>query len=258
MTVKSMARAGEPPAEVSADWTPGLMRFELSPEVGRYVLAHSHGPCAAGRALMQATAALGEPAVMMIAPEQYGFLRLLASMLGARRALDLGTFTGLSAMALAEGVGEGGCVVTVDRNPAWIDMARTYWRDAGVEGRVQARTGEIAEVLASLPLDEPFDLVFIDADKAQAHHYVEQALLRLSPHGIVVLDNVLWHGWVMEADRVDDDTQGMRHCNARLAGDPALEVTMLPIADGISIVRRRPGTGAAARKDSASNQISST
>ncbi len=230
------------PESVAADWTPGTMRFQLAPAVSDYLLAHSHGYGAAGRALVQATASLGEPAVMMIAPEQYGFLRLMASMLNARRALDLGTFTGLSAMALAEGVGEHGAVVTVDRNQAWIELARPYWRAAGIEGRVQVRVGEIADVLAALPMDEPFDIVFIDADKANAEHYVEQALLRLSPHGIVVLDNVLWHGWVMEESRQDEDTRGMRRCNVSLVRHPGLEVTMLPLADGLSIIRRTTGT----------------
>ncbi|WP_397475167.1 O-methyltransferase [Pusillimonas sp.] len=237
-TVVGVARQGQP-ADVAEDWTPGTMAFELPPHIAQYLLTHSTSYGPAGEALVQATAALGEPAVMMIAPEQYGVLRLLAALARARQVLDLGTFTGLSAMALAEAVGEQGRVVTVDRNPAWIKMAETYWRMAGLQDRIEVRVGEVAAILDAMPANELYDMVFIDVDKAGIHEYVEVVLRHLTPHGFIVLDNVLWHGWVLDPDRGDADTAGMRRCSALLAARPDLEVTMLPVADGISVIRRK-------------------
>ena len=228
-----------PREAVAPDWTLGRMHFQLTPELERYLLAHSTGYGAAGVALVRDTLALGDPAVMLLAPEQYSLLRFLARLSGARRALDLGTFTGLSALAFAEAMGPDGHVLTVDRNAGWVAMARSYWQLAGVADRIEARVGEAADVLAALPRHEPFDIAFIDVDKARVQHYVELTLQLLSPRGVIVVDNVLWHGWVLDAARTDADTVGMRAFNDSIVADPSLEVTMVPIGDGVSLIRRR-------------------
>lgn len=193
------------------------MAFHLDPGMEQYVVSHGtvYGP--AGEALVAATAALGD-AADMLGKEQYALFRLLSGLLGCRRALDVGTFTGLSALALAEGMGTGGRVVTIDRNRAWIDMARRFWDMAGVAGRIDARVGEAADVLASLPSGEPFDIAFLE---------------------LLLVDNVLWHRWVLDPARRDADTDGMRRFNDRLACDARVEVSMLPVADGLTLVRRK-------------------
>lgn len=218
------------------------MRFELEPDVERYVVSRGlgHGAAAAA-ALVAETAALGEPAVMMIAREQYAFFRFMAAHLDCRRVLDVGTFTGLSALAFAEGMRPGGRVTTIERDPAWIAKARTHWERAGVADRIDVRIGEAADVMAKMTAepDARFDIVFIDVDKARVGEYVDRALEMLAPRGLVIVDNVLWHGWVLDATRVDPDTDGMRQFNDRIARDPRVDVVMLPMADGVTMIRRR-------------------
>jgi caffeoyl-CoA O-methyltransferase len=229
-----------PLPEVSADWTPGRMAFQLGAAFERYVLEHSSGYSPAAARLFDATVALGEPAAMMLAKEQYALLRFLAGLLGCRRALDVGTFTGLSAMAFAEGMGPGGRITTIDRNRAWIEIARRHWDAAGVTDRIDVRTGEALDVLqhlASAP-GERFDIAFLDVDKARVRDYFELTLPLLAPRALLVVDNTLWHGWVMDSARSDADTDGMRRFNDSVAADPRVEAAVLPVGDGMTLIRR--------------------
>jgi predicted O-methyltransferase YrrM len=220
-------------------WTLGRMAFQLEPDAEAYILEHSarYGP--SGEALVAETAALGDPAVMMLAKEEYALLRFLAGALRCRRALDVGTFTGLSALALADGMGPGGRVLSIDRDARWVEIARRHWRSAGVDSRIDVRLGEAADVLRDLPSDEKFDVVFLDVDKAGLTRYLQRALELLAPGGVVAIDNTLWHGWVLDAQRTDADTRGVRAVNALIAGDPGLEAVLLPVGDGLTLVRRR-------------------
>lgn len=229
----------------SHDWTLGNMAFTLPAPVESYVLAHSPGYDAAAAALAAATQALGDPAVMMLGKEQYAFFRFLCGMLGARRALDVGTFTGMSAMALAAGVGPQGAVLTLDRTDTWLPLAQRHWREGGVAERIEARTGEAIEILRELRAARvaPFDLVFIDVDKARVQEYFELALDLLAPNGVVIVDNAIWHGWVLDEARNDADTSGMRTFNRAIAADPRVEAVLLPIADGMMLIRRRARFG---------------
>lgn len=222
-------------------WTPGRMMFQLDARVESYVLSHSVGYGPAGTALADETAALGDPAVMMLGKEQYPLFRFLAGHLGCRRALDVGTFTGLSALAFADGMGPGGRVTTIDRHPGWIEIARRHWAAAGVDDRIEVRIGEAIDVLRELAAaaDQRFDIVFIDVDKARVGQYFDHALAVLAPRGLIIVDNALWHGWVLDDDRADADTEGMRRFNDRIAADPRFEVALLPIADGMALIRRR-------------------
>jgi caffeoyl-CoA O-methyltransferase len=214
------------------------MKFQLAAEMESYVLAHSTGYGPAGAALVEETAALGDPAAMMLGKEQYALFRLLAGLMGCRRALDVGTFTGLSALAFAEGMGPDGRVVTIDRNRAWTERAGKYWEMANVTDRIDVRIGEAIEVLGQLS-GESFDIAFLDVDKARVQDYFELALPLLAPRGLLMLDNALWHGWVLDPMRTDEDTEGMRRFNDRLVRDPRVEVALLPIADGLTLIRRR-------------------
>jgi predicted O-methyltransferase YrrM len=213
------------------------MAFQLDEAREAYVLANSPGYDAVAAALAQETVALGEPAVMMLGKEQYAFLAFLAR--GARLALDLGTFTGLSALALARAMPQGR-VVTVDRSNAWSGIAERHWRAAGVRDRIDARHAEADAVLAELAqAGARLDFAFIDVDKAGLPRYAEAVLDLLAPAGVMAVDNALWHGWVLDPARTDPDTEGMRRFSSRVAKDAALEVVMLPIADGMTLVRRR-------------------
>lgn len=223
------------------DWTLGNMAFTLPSAIEAYVLAHSPGYDAAAAALAAETQALGDPAVMMLGKEQFAFFRFLCGVLGARRALDVGTFTGMSALAFAAGMGSSGRVITIDRTPAWLPLARRHWRAAGVDDRIDARTGEAAVELGALRREggAPFDIVFIDVDKAGVRGYVDVAFDLLAPRGIVIVDNAAWHGWVLDPSRTDADTAGMRDFNRAIADDPRVEPVLLPVADGMMLIRRR-------------------
>jgi predicted O-methyltransferase YrrM len=174
---------------------------------------------------------------MMLAKEQYALLGLLVR--GCRLALDLGTFTGLSALALAEAMPEGR-VITVDRSKQWAGIAERHWRDAGVRDRIDARCAEADDVLAELAATQAkIDFAFVDIDKAGMCRYTEAVLDVLDPEGMVVVDNTLWHGWVFDEDRTDPNTEGVRRFNRWTACDPRVEACMLPIADGMTLLRRR-------------------
>lgn len=252
--------AASVPAGATHDWTAGQMRFQLDRAMEDYVVARSTGWGEAGSALVAATAALGEPAVMMIAKEQYAFFRVLAGAPHCRRVLDVGTFTGLSALAFADGMStrerasssgahlaQGqtlavpGRVTTIDRNETWIDLARRHWSAAGVADRIEARVGEADDVMAALAAqrDARYDIVFIDVDKARVTEYFELALALLAPGGLVMVDNALWHGWVQDSSRTDADTEGMRQFNDAIAADARVDASLLPIADGLWLIRRR-------------------
>ena len=199
-------------------------------------------PVVAG--LVEKTAALGDQAGMMVPAEQAALLTLLAATLGARTAVDVGTFTGLSALALARGLAPGGKVITCDVSDAHTDLAREYWELAGVADRVDFRMGAAGRTLAGLAADLAADLVFIDADKMNYPTYHTLAVPLLRPGGLLIADNVFLDGYVMDPDLAGDSL--MRSCarqvrafNAALAADDRLDVVMLPIADGLTIARKR-------------------
>ena len=170
-------------------------------------------------------------------------LMFLAQLMGARRAVDVGTFTGYSALALALAMGSDSQVVTVDIETEYQDIAQAHWRNADVATRITAMTGPATEVLDTLILEQGeaggFDIVFIDADKENYARYYEQALVLARPGGLIALDNMLWRGRVADPANTNPRTLALRALNRAIRDDDRVSAVLLPIGDGFSIVRKR-------------------
>ncbi len=217
----------------------GPKSFQLSPEIHAYLVEHGTPPDAVQRELIEETRKLGGLSMMQIAPEQGAFMTLLARAIGARRAVEVGTFTGYSALCIARGLTEDGRLLCCDISEEWTSIGKPFWERAGVAGKIDLRIGPAIETLSALPEDAAFDLGFIDADKPGYHGYYEEILRRLRPGGLILVDNVLWMGRVVDATADDEQTQAIRAFNERVASDERVDAVMLPISDGLTILRRR-------------------
>ena len=215
--------------------------FLLSAELADYVRGAADPPDDVVAELIAETAAMtatgdGRP-TYQVAPEQAALLTLLTRISGARWAVEIGTFTGLSALAIARGLPADGGLLCLDRDARWTDVARRYWARAGVAERVELRLGEAAEVLAGLPVRPTFDLAFVDADKTGYAGYVDALHPRMHPGGLLVLDNTLRAGRVL--DPRDDDDRAIAALNTALAADERFDTVLLPVADGLTLLRVR-------------------
>ncbi|TFV90451.1 O-methyltransferase [Blastococcus sp. CT_GayMR16] len=215
--------------------------FLLTAELADYVRASSERPDDVAADLIAETAAMAErgevPGTMQIAPEQGVFMQLLARALMARQAIEIGTFTGYSALCIARGLAEDGSLLCLDRNAEWTAVARRFWERAGLADRIELRLGDALTTLRGLPAVETFDLAFIDADKTGYAAYVEELYDRMTPNGVVLLDNTLWSGRVLDP-RAEDD-HALVALNAALATDPRWETVLLPLGDGLTMLRKR-------------------
>src|SRR4051812_26047213 len=215
--------------------------FLLTPQLADYVRAGSEPPDEVAVDLLAETAAMAErgevPPTFQIAPEQGAFMQLLTRALGVRRAIEIGTFTGDSALCVARGLAHGGGLICLDRNEDGTATARRYWARAGVADRIELRLGDAHESLSALPAEPTFDLAFVDADKAGYADYVDQLHPRLAENGLVLLDNTLRAGKVL--DPQDDDTRAIVALNAALATDARWETVLLPVSDGLTFLRKR-------------------
>jgi len=203
-----------------------------------YLLAHRSPDDHVVRELREETAKLGDWAVMQIAPDQATFLRLLVAATGARRAVEVGTFTGLSALAVARGLPADGRLLCLDVSEEWTKVARAAWKKAGVDGKIDLRIGPAADTLRGLPLEPQFDFAFIDADKRSYEVYWDEIVKRLRPGGLIAADNVLWEGDVVRPEEQDEDVVAIRKFNERVLADRRVESVMLAIADGLTIARK--------------------
>jgi caffeoyl-CoA O-methyltransferase len=176
---------------------------------------------------------------MQIAPEQGAFMTLLTRLVGARSAVEVGTFTGYSAIAIARGLPDDGHLLCCDVSEEWTSVARDAWEEAGVASKIELVLGPAAETLRALPKAETIDLAFIDADKPSYGDYYEQILARLRPNGLILVDNVLWSGNVAGTSANDDNTVALRAFNDMVAADGRVESVMLPISDGVTMIRKR-------------------
>lgn len=191
-------------------------------------------------ALREETAGM-EGAGMQTSPEQGQFLHLLVKLTGARRVLEIGTFTGYSSLWMALAVPDDGSVVCCDVSETYTAVARRYWEQAGVAARMTLKIAPAEETLVALQAEgvEPFDMAFIDADKQGYAEYYEAALSMLRPGGLVVVDNVLWHGSVADETNTEDSTLAIRRFNNMVAKDERVEVVLIPIGDGLTLARKR-------------------
>jgi caffeoyl-CoA O-methyltransferase len=183
-----------------------------------------------------------ERANMQIGPEQGQLMGLLVELMGARRALEIGTFTGYSALAVALALPEDGRLVACDVSEEWTAVARRYWEEAGVAHKIDLRLAPAAETLEALLAEEgagTFDFVFIDADKQGYVDYYEGALELVRVGGLIVLDNTLWEGKVVDPGVTDADTEAIRALNEKLAGDERVGLSLLPVGDGLTLARKR-------------------
>jgi caffeoyl-CoA O-methyltransferase len=189
--------------------------------------------------LVQETAALGDLAQMQIAPDQGAFLTLLVRAVGARSAVEVGTFTGYSAISIARGLPDDGRLLCCDVNEEWTAIARRYFRETGVDRKIELRIAPALETLRELPAVPQFDFAFVDADKTSYTAYYEELLNRLRPGGLLAVDNVLWSGNVIDPKDQSESTSAIRALNDRVAGDDRVDAVILPIADGLTLARKR-------------------
>ena len=211
----------------------------IDPPIADYALDHSSGPDAVQLELQRVTAErTGRLAGMQIGDDQAVLLEILARATGARRAVEIGTFTGYSALALARGLGPDGRLLCCDVSEEWTAIARAAWARAGVADRIDLRIAPALQTLGSLPDDVVFDLAFVDADKANYTAYYEALLPRLRPGALLMVDNTLWGGAVLDDKDDSDDTVAIRALNDRIAADPRVRVVLLPIGDGLTVVQR--------------------
>ncbi len=214
--------------------------FEHGEALYDYIVAHgSEPPDELQRSLQEETAKLGGVARMQIDAEQGALLTWLTRALGVFRAVEIGTFTGYSALCIARGLPAEGRLLCLDVSDEWTAVARRHWEKAGLGGRIELCLGPAAETLEALPSEETFDLAFLDADKVSYAAYLELLHPRLRTGGVVLVDNVLWSGAVIDPARDDPDTEAIRAFNARVAADPRWDAVMLGRFDGLTLLRKR-------------------
>jgi caffeoyl-CoA O-methyltransferase len=216
-------------------------RSLLPDAIENYVTGTLPKETAVQRRLREETAKLSQ-AGMQIGPDQGAFLALLVRLLGARRAVEIGTFTGYSALAVAAALRPDGKLVCCDRSREWTDIGQRYWREAGVAERIELRLGAAQETLAALLQDSgagSFDFAFIDADKENYDSYYEACLKLLRPGGLIALDNVLWHGRIVDERARDADTLALRALNLKIRDDERVDAVLLTVGDGLTLARKR-------------------
>jgi len=212
----------------------------VNPAVSDYLLTH----CTPADDLLRELAAetrQADPdaAGMQVSHDEGQLLTMLARLTGARRAVEVGVFTGYSSICIARGMPDGGHLLACDVSEKWTSIARRYWKRAGLEERIELRIAPALDTLRALPAEPVLDLAFIDADKGNYPLYYEELLARLRPGGLIILDNVLRGGDVADPAVRDSGTVAMRRLNDLIAGDGRVESVMLPVRDGVTLARKR-------------------
>ncbi|MGH8495930.1 MAG: class I SAM-dependent methyltransferase [Gammaproteobacteria bacterium] len=213
----------------------------LSDEIYAYLLDASLREHPVLNALREETASLPQ-SNMQISPEQGQFMAMLVRLIGAKRCIEVGVFTGYSSLAVALALPKDGRIIACDINEEWTNVARRYWREAGVDKKIELRIAPALETLAKLRKDGGdgrYDFAFIDADKESYGAYYEEVLALLRPGGLIAVDNTLWGGAVADRSDQDRDTVAIRDFNAKLAADERIDLSLVPIADGVTLARKR-------------------
>jgi caffeoyl-CoA O-methyltransferase len=212
----------------------------LTPELHDYLVEHSSFRDGVTEEVERAARGLGEDlAEMQIGGDQAALITLLVRVLGARRALEVGTFLGYGAISIARGLPEDSELICCELNEEYAERAHEHLVKAGLDHRVEIRVGPAAETLRAISEDDTFDFAFIDADKVGYPDYYEQCLRLLRPNGLIMLDNTLREGTVLEPPAGDEGAAVVAGLNDRIAGDDRVEVAMLGIADGVTLARKR-------------------
>ena len=210
-------------------------------QVHAYLVAHSARETAVQRELRAATRGI-PGAGMQIAPEQGALMQVLVRMLGAKRYLEIGTFTGYSALCVALAMPAAGRLVCCDLSDEWTSVARKFWRKARVDSKIQLRLAPALETLDSLLRERQagrYDFAFIDADKQNYLNYFERCMRLVRRGGVIAIDNTLWSGSVADPRRGDSDTRAIRAFNRRLHRDKRIDVALVPIGDGLTLAYKR-------------------
>jgi len=217
-----------------------MRSFLVTDEVRAYAVDHSSWrPDDVMRGLRADTSALGDPAGMQVGEDQGQLLTMLARLVGARRAVEVGTFTGYSSVCIARGLADGGSLLCCDVSEEWTAIAERAWAAAGLTDRIELRLGPALETLRSLPEDADVDLAFIDADKPGYIGYWNELVPRVRSGGILLADNVLWSGRTADPTVSDSNTDALRAFNDVVAADDRVEAVVLTAFDGLTIARRR-------------------
>ena len=213
----------------------------VNPALDEYLLAHSTAPDDLLRALAEETrVATAGAAGMQVSADEGAFLTMLVRLVGARTAVEVGVFTGYSSICIARGLPADGRLVACDVSDEWTSIARRYWQRAGLADRIDLRLAPALETLRALPAEPAIDFAFIDADKVGYPAYYEEVVTRLRPGGLVVLDNVLRNGQVIDPTAQGDAVRAIRAVNDAIAVDERVDAVMLPLRDGVTVARRRP------------------
>jgi caffeoyl-CoA O-methyltransferase len=212
----------------------------VNPAVSEYLLAH----CTPADDLLRELAAetrkaFGRAAGMQVSHDEGELLTMLAGLVGARRAVEVGVFTGYSSICIARGMPADGHLLACDVSAEYTSLARRYWKRAGLEDRIELRVAPALDTLRALPADPVLDLAFIDADKVSYPFYYEELVTRMRPGGLMILDNVLYGGRVLEPSPPDSAQAVMSQVNETIVADARVESVMLPVRDGVTLARRR-------------------
>ena len=213
--------------------------FFLEDDLLDYIMLHSAPADQIQEALIEETVELGWVARMQISVDQGNFLTMLVKAIRPKFAVEIGTFTGFSSISIARGLPENGSLLCCDVSEKWTAIARTYWKKAGLNEKIDLVLAPAMETLDSLPEDTEIDFAFIDADKGNYKNYFEAVLSRLSDHGMIVVDNVLWSGRVIDERANDEDTLAIKDFNSHIRNDDRVTCTMLSIGDGVSLIQKK-------------------
>lgn len=213
------------------------MKHLVSLEIEAYAQAYSRPESSVCRALREETQRTMEYAQMVVGPLEGAFLQMMTQLVGAKRVLEIGMFTGYSALCFAEALPANGTVVTCEINEGSAALARQYFARTPVGQRIEVRMGPALDTMGTLT--GPFDLIFIDADKMNYLNYYRRALDLLSTNGVILIDNVLWSGEVLKQPPPDDQTAAIQELNRTVANDPRVTAVLVTIRDGVLVVRKR-------------------
>lgn len=213
--------------------------FNLTPEIHEYLVTHGTPPDDVQLALIERTSELGGISMMQIAPEQGAFMTILTRLINAKVAVEVGTFTGYSSLCIARGLADDGQLICCDVSDDWTAIGREFWERAGVADRIDLRIAPALDTINALPAAEHIDLVFIDADKENYANYYEALLPRVRANGVILVDNTLWSGAVIDPTRDDSSTLAIRAFNDMVAADDRVDTVQLAVSDGLTLLRKR-------------------